>query len=142
IRLALIAQQLGHKVYIILEKLTELDVILDEASKMNVSVLLGIRIRLSSTGAGKWQQTGGEKSKFGFSAAQILMIIEKLRQSGYLSCLKLIHFHLGSQIANIADIQRGMRECARYYSELNALGVPIETVDVGGGLAVDYEGTR
>ncbi|MDF3054665.1 MAG: arginine decarboxylase [Gammaproteobacteria bacterium] len=142
IRLALIAQNLGHSVYIILEKLTELDIILKEAKKMGVRPLLGLRIRLASMGAGKWQHTGGEKSKFGFSAAQVLMIIERLRDAGHLEYLQLLHFHLGSQIANIADIQRGMRECARYYSELLALGVPINTVDVGGGLAVDYEGTR
>jgi arginine decarboxylase len=142
VRLALIAQDLGHSVYIILEKLTELDVILDEAEKMGVTPLLGVRVRLASMGAGKWQHTGGEKSKFGFSAAQVLMIIEKLRDAGHLEYLQLLHFHLGSQIANIADIQKGMRECARYYSELHALGVPINTVDVGGGLGVDYEGTR
>lgn len=142
IHLALIAQRLGHSVYIILEKLTELDIILEEAKRMGVTPLLGIRVRLASTGAGKWQHTGGEKSKFGFSAAQVLMIIEKLREANCLDYLQLLHFHLGSQIANIADIQRGMRECARYYSELRQLGVPIQTVDVGGGLGVDYEGTR
>ncbi|HVV69907.1 MAG TPA: biosynthetic arginine decarboxylase [Gammaproteobacteria bacterium] len=142
IRLALIGQRLGHRVYIILEKLTELDVILDEANKMGVTPTLGIRVRLASMAAGKWQHTGGEKSKFGFSAAQVLLVVERLQAAGCLNILQLLHFHLGSQIANIADIQRGMRECARYYSELRALGVPIDTVDVGGGLAVDYEGTR
>ncbi len=142
IRLALIGQRLGHKVYIILEKLTELDVILEEAKKMGVSPTLGIRVRLASMAAGKWQHTGGEKSKFGFSAAQVLLVIERLQAAGCIDMLQLLHFHLGSQIANIADIQRGMRECARYYSELHALGVRIDTVDVGGGLAVDYEGTR
>lgn len=142
IRLALIGQCLGHRVYIILEKLSELDLVLDEAKKMGITPCLGIRVRLGTKGAGKWQDTGGEKSKFGFSAAQVLSIVERLKEAGQLSLLQLLHFHLGSQIANIADIQRGMRECARYYSELHALGVPIHTVDVGGGLGVDYEGTR
>jgi len=142
IRLALIGQRLGHRVYIILEKLSELDIILDEAKKMNIAPRLGIRVRLATMGTGKWQDTGGEKSKFGFSAAQVLLIVEKLREANSLHLLQLLHFHLGSQIANIADIQRGMRECARYYSELHALGAPIHTVDVGGGLAIDYEGTR
>lgn len=142
IRLALIGQRLGHRVYIILEKMSELDMVLDEAKKMNIEPCLGIRLRLASVAAGKWQHTGGEKSKFGFSAAQVLEVVERLRDVGRLSLLQLLHFMLGSQIANIADIQRGMRECARYYSELRALGVPITTVDVGGGLAVDYEGTR
>lgn len=142
IRLALIGQRLGHKVYIILEKVSELDIVLDEAQKMGIEPCLGIRVRLASMAAGKWQHTGGEKSKFGFSAAQVLLIVEKLRALNRLDILQLLHFHLGSQIANIADIQRGMRECARYYSELRLLGVPIDTVDVGGGLGVDYEGTR
>ncbi len=142
IRLALIGQRLGHRVYIVLEKMSELDVVLDEARKMGVEPCLGIRLRLASVAAGKWQHTGGEKSKFGFSAAQVLDVVERLRAEGCLALLQLLHFMLGSQIANIADIQRGMRECARYYSELRALGVPITTVNVGGGLAVDYEGTR
>lgn len=142
IQIALIGQRLGHRVYIILEKLSELDIVLEEAQKMGVEPCLGIRVRLAHTGAGKWQHTGGEKSKFGFSAAQVLSIVDKLKQAGRLSVLQLLHFHLGSQIANIADIQRGMRECARFYSELRALGVPLDTVDVGGGLGVDYEGTR
>ncbi len=142
IRLALIGQRLGYRVYIILEKLSELDIVLEESTKMRLSPCLGIRVRLANTGAGKWQDTGGEKSKFGFSAAQVLSIVERLKKAGQLALLQLLHFHLGSQIANIADIQRAMRECARYYSELHALGAPIHTVDVGGGLGVDYEGTR
>ncbi len=142
IHLALIGQRLGHRVCIILEKMSELDVILDEAQKMGVEPSLGIRIRLATIGAGKWQNTGGEKSKFGFSAAQVLHVIERLRSVGRLHLLQLIHFHLGSQVANIGDIQRAMRECARYYAELHALGVNIKTVNVGGGLGVDYEGTR
>ncbi|MFT3741827.1 MAG: biosynthetic arginine decarboxylase [Gammaproteobacteria bacterium] len=142
IRLALIGQRLGHTVYIILEKISEIDIILEEAKKMGIEPKLGIRVRLASVAAGKWQNTGGEKSKFGFSAAQVLFVVEKLRKAGGLNYLEVLHFMLGSQIANIADVQRGMSECARYYSELRALGVPINTVDVGGGLAVDYEGTR
>lgn len=142
IRIALIGQRLGHRVYIILEKQSELDLILDEAKKMGIEPQLGIRVRLAHKAAGKWEHTGGEKSKFGFSAAQVLTIIEKLRAVDSLHLLQLLHFHLGSQIANVAHIQRGMRECARYYRELRALGAPISIVDVGGGLGVDYEGTR
>lgn len=142
IRLALIGQLLGHRVYIILEKFSELDLIIEEAAKMNVKPNLGIRVRLASTGTGKWQSTGGPKSKFGFSAAEVLRTIDRLRANQSLDCLQLIHFHLGSQIPNIRDIQRAMRECARYYAELRELGAPITIVDVGGGLAVDYEGTH
>jgi len=142
VRLALIGQAMGHRVYIILEKLSELSYVIEESKKMRLTPLVGIRIRLASMGNGKWQNTGGEKSKFGFSAAQVLQIIEMMRNKGCLAWLQLLHFHMGSQIANISDIQRGMRECARYYAELHELGVNIDTVDVGGGLAVDYEGTH
>lgn len=142
IRLALIGQQLGHQVYIIVEKLSELELILEESVKLNITPRLGIRVRLASIGAGKWQNTGGEKSKFGLSAAQVLKAVERLVQAGYLDSLQLVHCHLGSQIANIRDIQRGMRECARYFAELRHMNVPIQCVDVGGGLGIDYEGTR
>src|SRR5690606_34029177 len=123
-------------------KLSEIDLVLEEAARLQVKPLLGIRVRLASIGAGKWQNTGGEKSKFGLSAAQALTVIERLRQANMLDSLQLLHFHLGSQIPHIRDSQRGMREAARYYAELRALGVDIRTVDVGGGLGVHYEGTR
>ncbi len=142
IRLALIGQRLGHRVCIILEKLSELPLVLEEAGKMNIEPIIGIRVRLASIGNGKWANTSGEKAKFGFSAPQVLRVVEMLKASNQLHLLRAMHFNLGSQIANIADIQRGMRECARYFSELNAIGAPISIVDVGGGLAVDYEGTR
>ncbi len=142
LRLALIGRQLGHRVFIVVEKLSELDVLLREADALGVDPLIGIRIRLASMGAGKWQTTGGEKSKFGLSATQVLDAVNRLKSAGKEHCLQLLHFHLGSQIANIRDIQRGMREAARHYQELQALGVPVKVMDVGGGLGVDYEGSR
>ena len=142
IRLALIGEKLGRHVYIVVEKLNELNLILEEAEKLNVTPRIGVRVRLMSMGKGKWQNTGGEKSKFGLSGAQVLDIVDRLKQSGRLDCLQLLHFHLGSQIANIRDIQRGMRECARYFVELHKLEANIRVVDVGGGLGVDYEGTQ
>ncbi len=142
IRLALIGEQLGHKVYIVLEKMTELDMVLSEAEKLGVTPRLGLRVRLASQGKGKWQASGGEKSKFGLSASQVLTVLERMRTLGKIDSLKLLHFHLGSQIANIRDIRQGVSEIARVYSELVRLGAPITTIDVGGGLAVDYEGTR
>ncbi|HKJ23025.1 MAG TPA: biosynthetic arginine decarboxylase, partial [Gammaproteobacteria bacterium] len=142
IRFALIGRQLGHRVYLVVEKPSELELILDEAKALGVEPLLGIRVRLASIGSGKWQNTGGEKSKFGLSADQVLSMVERLKETGAVQYLQLLHFHLGSQIANIRDIQRGMREAARYYTELHRLQVPITCVDVGGGLGVDYEGTR
>lgn len=142
IRLALIGQKLGHQVFIVVEKQSELPLILDEAKKLGVSPLIGVRARLATIGKGNWQNTGGEKSKFGLSASQVLEVVETLKRAGALDTLQLLHFHLGSQIANIRDIQTGLKECARFYSELRHLGAPVGTVDIGGGLGVDYEGTR
>lgn len=142
IRLALRSRQLGLDCWIVVEKLSELELIIAESQRLGVVPRLGLRVRLASIGEGKWQNTGGEKSKFGLSAAQALAVVERLRAVGMLTQLQLLHFHLGSQIPNIADIQRGMREAARYYVELHRLGAPIGCVDVGGGLGVDYEGTR
>lgn len=142
LRLALIGRQMGHKIYIVVEKPSELVETLEEAEKLQIEPLLGIRVRLYSLGKGKWQNTGGEKSKFGLSAAQALHMLDTLKQMGKLDCLQLLHFHMGSQIANIQDIQRGMREASRYFAELHQLGANIRVVDVGGGLGVDYEGSR
>ena len=142
IRLALIGIVLGHRVYIVIEKLSELKLVIEESRQLNIKPLLGVRVKLASIGAGKWQNTGGEKSKFGLTAAQILQCIEYLQQAGMIDSLSMLHFHLGSQLANIRDIQRGMRECARYYAELRQLGVDVNCIDVGGGLGIDYEGTR
>lgn len=142
VRLALIGQKLGFRVFIVVEKPSELKLILEEARALDVRPLIGVRARLATIGKGNWQNTGGEKSKFGLSASQVLEVVARLRQAGALDSLQLLHFHLGSQIANIRDIQTGLRECARFYSELYHLGAPIGTVDIGGGLGVDYEGTR
>lgn len=142
VRLALIGQKLGHNVFIVVEKKSELTLILEAAKSLNVKPLIGLRARLSTIGKGNWQNTGGEKSKFGLSARQILDVIATLKDNDSLDSLQLLHFHLGSQIANIRDIQTGLGECSRFYSQLRELGAPIATVDVGGGLGVDYEGTR
>jgi len=143
IRLALIGKALGHSIYIVLEKPTEVDIVIKECQSLQIKPSLGIRIRLDSIGVGKWQNTGGEKSKFGFSSSQTLEAMEKLKQHGLLSCLELLHFHLGSQITNIEDIHKGITEGARYYAELHRAGAEnLNTLDVGGGLGIDYEGTR
>ncbi|MDX5379373.1 MAG: biosynthetic arginine decarboxylase [Halomonas sp.] len=142
IRLALMGEKLGHRVYLVVEKFSELPLILEEAENLGVTPRIGLRARLASVGMGKWQDTGGEKSKFGLTAGQMLAVVERLREANSLASLQLVHFHLGSQIANIRDIQVGLRECARFYQSLLALGAPIDTVDVGGGLGIDYEGTR
>lgn len=142
VRLALIGEKLGHQVHIVLEKMSELEMILAEAKKLNVEPRLGIRVRLASQGKGKWQASGGEKSKFGLSASQVLNVVKILKAENMLDALKLVHFHLGSQIANIRDVRLGVSEAARFYCELRHLGAGLLCMDVGGGLAIDYDGTR
>lgn len=142
IRMALNGEKMGHKVYIVIEKLSELKIALEEAERLDVKPRLGVRARLASQGSGKWQASGGEKSKFGLSASQVLNVLEQLKAQDKVECLQLIHFHLGSQMSNIRDIANGVRESARFYVELSKLGAKIDCFDVGGGLGVDYEGTR
>jgi arginine decarboxylase len=142
IRLALIGRKLGLRIHIVVEKPSELEHVIAEAKALNVEPLLGVRVRLASIGAGKWQNTGGDKGKFGLSPAQVLNLVQRLDDAGLKHTLKLQHFHMGSQISNVRDIANGMREATRYFVELTRLGVPLEIVDVGGGLGVDYEGSR
>jgi arginine decarboxylase len=142
IRLALIGRKLGLETFLVVEKSSELDVILAEAAALGVKPGLGVRMRLASLGAGKWQNSGGDKAKFGLSPRQVLDLVEKLRAAGELDALQLLHFHMGSQISNVRDIANGMREAVRYFVELTRLGCSIRYMDSGGGLGVDYEGTR
>ncbi len=142
IRLALIGRRLGMRVHIVIEKLSELEMVITESAALGITPLLGLRVRLASIGAGKWQNTGGDKSKFGLTAGEALRCVERLRDAQLLDSLAMLHCHMGSQIANIQHIQSGMREVARYYAELHRQGARLRTVNVGGGLGVDYEGTR
>ncbi|WNH48480.1 arginine decarboxylase [Stenotrophomonas aracearum] len=142
IRLALIGRKLGLQTFIVIEKPSELKLVLEEAKALDVKPGLGVRMRLASLGAGKWQNSGGDKAKFGLSPRQLLDLWKSLRDTEYADCLSLLHFHMGSQISNVRDIANGMREATRYFVELSRLGAKITHVDVGGGLGVDYEGTR
>jgi len=141
VRLALIGRELGHDVYLVIEKPSELELVLRESADLGIEPLLGVRVRLSAVASGKWQNSGGAKSKFGLSAAQLLELVGQLRDAGMLHTLVLLHSHIGSQIPDIADIGRGMAEAARYYVELCRAGAPLRVLDVGGGLGVDYEGS-
>jgi arginine decarboxylase len=141
IRLALMGNHLGHRVYIVIEKPSELELVLEESANLGIEPRLGVRVRVASSAIGKWQDSGGERAKFGLSAGQVLAMVERLKGAGKLAHLQLLHSHLGSQIPNIRDIRRGMSEVGRYYAGLRDIGVPISIVDVGGGLGVDYEGT-
>ncbi|WP_068829659.1 arginine decarboxylase [Pseudomonas sp. BMS12] len=142
IRLALMGQKLGHNVFIVIEKESEVQFVIDVAAELKVAPQIGLRVRLSSLASSKWADTGGEKSKFGLSAAQILAVVERFKEAGLDQGIRLLHFHMGSQIANIADYRKGFREAIRYYGELRALGLPVDHIDVGGGLGVDYDGTH
>lgn len=142
IRLALIGRRLGLEIYIVIEKPSELGHVIEESRALGVEPLLGVRMRLATLGAGKWQNTGGDKAKFGLTPRQVLDLVEQLRTHKLDHTLKLLHFHMGSQLSNVRDIAAGMREAVRYFVELSKMGLPIGTMDVGGGLGVDYEGSR
>jgi arginine decarboxylase len=142
IRLALIGLKMGLNLYLVIEKPLELELIIEEAARLNIKPQLGLRVRLSSISAGKWQNSGGEKSKFGLHAYEVLQLIDRLKQSDLLDSLKLMHFHMGSQIANIHDIKIALKEAGQFYVELHRLGAQIKIVDAGGGLGVDYDGSR
>jgi arginine decarboxylase len=143
IRTALLASKLGPTVVIVVEKPTEIDHIQRVAKDLGVTPTIGIRARLSARGSGKWQQSGGDRSKFGLSAAEMVEAVDKLRAAGQIDCLRLLHFHLGSQISNIRSIKNALREAARFYVEMFKLGCGgLKYLDVGGGLGVDYDGSQ
>ncbi|MBN9163014.1 MAG: arginine decarboxylase [Myxococcales bacterium 68-20] len=142
IRTALIGRKLGKKVILIAEKLSEVRAIVRIAKEMGVEPEIGIRVRLVTRGAGKWAESGGEHAKFGLSTSEILEAGAILREAGMPQAFKLVHFHIGSQVPDILIIKRAVREAARYYAKLRRLGHPIEFIDVGGGLAIDYDGSR
>ena len=142
IELALLAQKMGKRVFLVVEKLPELDAIAQTAEKLGVRPNLGIRIKLAASGTGKWQESGGDASKFGLNSSELLEALKRLDEMGMHDCLKLIHFHIGSQITKIRRISTALREAAQFYVQLHALGFDIEFVDCGGGLGVDYDGTR
>lgn len=142
VRLALDAQVLGIQSVIVIEKLSEVTTILKEAKARGVRPVLGIRARLSRPGAGRWRKSSGDKAKFGLSAAGILAAVEQLEAAGFLDCLRLLHFHIGSQVSNIRTFKRALREGTRLYVELANMGATMGMFDVGGGLGVDYDGSR
>ena len=142
IELALLAQKMGKRIFIVVEKLNELETIAKVAKKLNVKPNLGIRIKLASSGSGKWEESGGDASKFGLTSAELLQALDILKQKGMQECLRLIHFHIGSQITKIRRIQTALREAAQFYINLHKMGYDVEFVDCGGGLGVDYDCTR
>jgi arginine decarboxylase len=142
IRLALLGLKLGKKVILVIEKLEELKQIITVSRQFGVEPLLGIRVRLSSKGAGKWAESGGENAKFGLSTIDLIAATELLKNENLAHCLKLIHFHIGSQVPDILTVKKAVQEASRFYAKLHQMGFPIECFDVGGGLGVDYDGSR
>lgn len=142
IELALLAQKMGKRIFIVVEKLNELEIIAKGAKKLNVRPNLGIRIKLASSGSGKWEESGGDASKFGLTSSELLKALEILEKKEMKDCLRLIHFHIGSQITKIRRIQTALREASQFYIQLHKMGYNVDFVDCGGGLGVDYDGTR
>jgi arginine decarboxylase len=141
-RLALMGQKLGHTVMLVLEQLSELEVLLKVADEMGVQPTAGVRIKLATEGSGRWAKSGGERSKFGLDSVELMKLLDRLDRMDRKNILKLVHFHLGSQITDIRHVKAGLEEIGRYYVELRNMGFDITHVDVGGGLGVDYEGSR
>ncbi len=142
IELALLAQKMGRRIYIVVEKLNELRMVSDISRRLKVRPNVGIRIKLSSNGSGKWSESGGDQSKFGLNSSELLEALDILERRDMKDCLKLIHFHIGSQINKIRVIKNALREATQFYVELSKLGFGIDFIDIGGGLGVDYDGTR
>lgn len=142
IELALLAQKMGRRIYLVVEKLNELRLIADISKKLSITPNIGIRIKLSSTGAGKWEESGGDQSKFGLNSSELLEAIDFMERNNMKPCLKLIHFHIGSQVTKIRRIKNALREATQFYAQLTRMGFDIDFVDIGGGLGVDYDGTR
>ena len=142
IETALLAQRLGRYPIIVIDRYRELDLILSTAARLGIRPHIGVRVKLTTRGAGKWSESTGDRSKFGLTATELIQLVDRLRGAGMLDCLELVHFHIGSQISAIRAIKESMREAMRFYVELALAGAGLKFIDVGGGLGVDYDGSR
>src|SRR5579871_5952778 len=142
IKMAILGLKLGKKVIMVVEKLEELRQIITVSKQLGVEPLLGIRARLLTRGAGKWAESGGENAKFGLSTSELLAATELLKAENLGHCFKLLHFHIGSQVPDILTVKKAVQEAARFYAKLYKMGFTIDYMDVGGGLGVDYDGSR
>src|SRR5215813_11527444 len=142
VRMALLGTKLGKKVIMVVEKLEELRQIISVSKMIGVEPIIGMRVRLLSKGGGKWAESAGENAKFGLSTAELLVATEMLKTEGLTHCFKLLHFHIGSQVPDILVVKRAVQEAARFYAKLQKMGFEVEFLDVGGGVGVDYDGSR
>ena len=142
IELALLAQKMGKRIFLVVEKLNELNTIAKVARQLKVRPNIGIRIKLASSGSGKWEESGGDASKFGLASSELLEALDFLEKKDMKDCLKLIHFHIGSQITKIRRVKNALREASQFFVQLHKMGFNIDFVDTGGGMGVDYDGTR
>lgn len=142
VELALLAQKMGRRIFLVVEKLNELKLIDKVAKRLKIVPNIGIRIKLTSSGSGKWEESGGDVSKFGLNSSELLTALSYLQKNKMMDSLKLIHFHIGSQITKIRRIKNALREAMQFYVQLSKMGFNIDFVDIGGGLGVDYDGTR
>ncbi len=142
IELALLAQKMGRRIFLVVEKLSELKLIIKIAKQFKIRPNLGIRIKLASSGSGKWEDSGGDVSKFGLTSSELLEALDILERNKMKDCLHLVHFHIGSQVNKIRRIKIAIREASQFYVQLHRNGYNISFVDIGGGLGVDYDGTR
>ncbi|MEQ9406284.1 MAG: biosynthetic arginine decarboxylase [Fuerstiella sp.] len=142
IEMAMLAQKVGRHVIPVVEKYTELELILKYADKIGVRPTIGMRVKLAARGAGRWQASGGYRSKFGLRVNEILMALDELKSRGMEDCFQLLHFHLGSQITNIRQVKSALNEASRIYADLSRRGAGLRYLDVGGGLGVDYDGSQ
>ncbi|MDR2848290.1 MAG: biosynthetic arginine decarboxylase [Bacteroidales bacterium] len=142
IELALLAQKMGKRIFLVVEKLNELKLVVTIAKRLRVKPNIGIRIKLASTGSGKWEESGGDISKFGLNSSELLEALDILEKKEMKDCLRLIHFHIGSQVTKIRRIKNALREASQFYVQLKTMGFAVDFVDIGGGLGVDYDGTR
>jgi arginine decarboxylase len=142
IELALLAQKMGRQIYVVVEKLNELKLIARISKRLKIKPNLGIRVKLASSGSGKWEDSGGDASKFGLNSSELLEALDFLEKNKLKDCLRLVHFHIGSQVTKIRRIKIALREAAQYYVQMHELGFHVDFVDIGGGLGVDYDGTR
>ncbi|MDE6485350.1 MAG: biosynthetic arginine decarboxylase [Duncaniella sp.] len=142
IELALLAQKMGRRIFLVVEKINELKIIAEIAKRLGIEPNIGIRIKLASSGSGKWEMSGGDQSKFGLNSSELLEAVDYLEKYGLKNSLKLIHFHIGSQITKIRRIKNAIREATQFFVQLSKMGFGIDFIDIGGGLGVDYDGTR